>query len=130
MLKSVDIIIEAGRDKGKKFTITEMPAVKMDKWATKALIILGKTGNSFNLAQIDLESLLRSLSNADYEGVEPLLEELLSCATFEKDGVSMVMTSSIADGIVEDWTTLFRLRIEALKLNLGFFEQGDGLTEG
>jgi hypothetical protein len=129
MLKSVDIIIEAGRDKGKKFTITEMPAVKMDKWATKALIILGKTGNSFNLAQIDLESLLRSLSSADYEGVEPLLEELLSCATFEKDGVSMVMTSSIADGIVEDWTTLFRLRIEALKLNLGFFEQGDGSTE-
>jgi hypothetical protein len=129
MLKSVDIIIEAGRDKGKKFTITEMPAVKMDKWATKALIILGKTGNSFNLAQIDLESLLRSLSSADYEGVEPLLEELLSCATFDKDGVSMVMTSSIADGIVEDWTTLFRLRIEALKLNLGFFEQGDGSTE-
>ena len=31
MLKSVDIIIEAGRDKGKKFKITEMPAVKMDK---------------------------------------------------------------------------------------------------
>ena len=40
-----------------------------------------------------------------------------------------VMNSSIADGIIEDWTTLFRLRIEALKLNLGFLEQGDGSTE-
>lgn len=129
MLKSVDIIIEAGRDKGKKFKITEMPAVKMDKWATKALLILGKSGNAFNLAQINLEELLKSLSSANYEGVEPLLEELLSCATFERDGVSMTMTSSIADGIVEDWTTLFRLRIEALKLNLGFLEQGDG-SEG
>lgn len=129
MLKSEDIVIESGRDKGKKFKITEMPATKMDKWATKALLILGKQGTAFNLAQLDLEELLRGLSNADYAGVEPLLEELLSCASFERDGVSMTMTSSIADGIIEDWTTLFRLRIEALKLNLGFLEQGDGSTE-
>lgn len=40
MLKSVEITVEEGRDKGKKFKITEMPAVKMDKWATKALLIL------------------------------------------------------------------------------------------
>lgn len=128
MLKSIDIVIEAGRDKGKMFKITEMPAVKMDKWATKALLLLGKSGSAFNLAQINLEELLSKLSSANYEGVEPLLEELLSCVSFEKDGVSMVMTSSIADSIVEDWTTLFRLRIEALKLNLGFLEEGDGST--
>ena len=67
MLKSVDITIEEGRDKGKRFKITEMPAVKMDKWATKALLILGKSGNAFNLAQINLEELLKSLSNASYE---------------------------------------------------------------
>ena len=39
-LKTKKITIEKGRDAGTTFLLTEMPIVKADKWASRALLAL------------------------------------------------------------------------------------------
>nr|DAS31275.1 MAG TPA: hypothetical protein [Caudoviricetes sp.] len=43
-LKTKTVTIEKGRDKGKKFQITEMPAAKIDNWAMRVLLALAGAG--------------------------------------------------------------------------------------
>lgn len=125
MRKEIEITIEDGRDAGKTFKIVEMSAVQMDRWVTKALRIIGKSGGSIStLASMDITELLMSVINGEEIESNELLDELLSCASFKKDGVFVAMKGSLVESVIEEWLTLFRLRNEALKLNIGFLEQG------
>ncbi|MBO7696959.1 MAG: hypothetical protein J6T10_30380 [Methanobrevibacter sp.] len=129
MRKEKEIKIEEGRDAGKVFKIIEMPAFQMDKWATRALLVLGKSkkGGILAIGSMGMEDLLSSLSDVEYEKAEPLLQELLDCCWFmNSTGTSVQLKKENVDGIVEDWTTLFKLRLEALTLCVGFLGQGDG----
>ena len=129
MRKEVEIKIEAGRDAGKVFKVEEMPAVQMDRWITRALCMLGRSGSGLSMiGGMTMEGLLSAVSKLDFKDSEPLLDELLACCSFKKDGTLVKMTGSMVDSVVEDWTTIFKLRIEALKLNLGFLEEGGDLT--
>ena len=128
MRKEKEIKIEEGRDAGKVFKITEMPAFQMDRWATRALLALGKSqqGGIAALGAMSVQDLLVAFTELDYEKSEPLLQELLECCSFVKNGTSVVLKADVVDGIIEDWVTLPKLRMEALQLNLGFFGEGDG----
>ena len=129
MRKEIEIKIEAGRDAGKVFKVEEMPAVQMDRWITRALCMLGRSGSGLSMiGGMTMEALLQAFSKLDFKDSEPLLDELLACCSFKKDGTLVKMTGSMVDSVVEDWTTIFKLRIEALKLNLGFLEEGGDLT--
>ena len=131
MRKEIEITIEEGRDAGKTFKIVEMPASQMDRWATRAICLFGKSGNGIAvLANMDTGNLLEMLSKIDYEKAEPLLNELLECASFKKDGVYVAMKGALVDSVVEDWTTIFRLRMEALHLSLDFLEEEKGSKSG
>lgn len=122
--KEIEIKIEDGRDAGKTFRITEMGAVQADKWVTKALLLLGKSGMGIGaLTQMSYDDVIKSLSECNYEETEKLLDELLPCCSFLKDGVSVPMKGDMVDSVIEEWTTIFRLRIEVLKVILGFLEQ-------
>lgn len=128
MRKEIEVKIDEGRDAGKVFKITEMPAFQMDRWATRALIALGKSqkGGIAALGSMSIQDVLSAFAELDYEKTEPLLQELLECCSFVKDGTYIPLKRDMVDSIVEEWATLFKLRMEALKLNVGFFEQGDG----
>lgn len=130
MRKEKELTISEGRDAGKTFKITEMSAVQMDRWATKALCLVGKSGNSvielFN--KMNTGGMLEVLGSLGYDEVEPLMEELLGCCAFEKDGAFVQMKGTMVDSVIEDWTTIFRLKKEALDLNLGFLEEGGEST--
>lgn len=129
MRKEIEIKIEEGRDAGKVFKVEEMPAVQMDRWVTRALCMLGRSGSGLSaISGMTMESLLQAFSKLDFKDSEPLLDELLACCSFKKDGSLVRMGGSMTDSVIEDWTTIFKLRIEALKLNLGFLEQGGDLT--
>ena len=129
MRKEIEIKIEAGRDAGKVFKIEEMPAVQMDRWVTRALCMLGRSGSGISaIGGSTMEELLQAFSKLDFKDSEPLLNELLACCSFKKDGTLVKMEGSMVDSVIEDWTTIFKLRIEALKLNLGFLEEGGDLT--
>ena len=128
MRKEIEVKIEEGRDAGKTFKITEMPAFQTDRWATRALMLLGKStkGGIMALGSMEMADIVNAFSELDYEKTEPLLQELLDCCAFVKDGTSVPLKKDMVDSIVEDWTTLFKLRMEALQLHIGFLEQGDG----
>ena len=122
--KEVEIKIEDGRDAGKTFRIVEMGSVQADKWVTRALLLLGKSGKGIGaLTQMSVDEIVESLSSCSYEETEKLLDELLACCSFIKDGASVTMKGDMIESVIEEWTTIFRLRIEALKVNLGFLEQ-------
>lgn len=129
MRKEIEIKIEAGRDAGKVFKVEEMPAVQMDRWVTRSLCALGRSGSGLSAINgMTMEALLKAFSQLDIKDSEPLLDELLACCSFKKDGVLVKMTGEMINSVIEDWTTIFKLRIEALKLNLGFLEEGGDLT--
>lgn len=126
MRKEIEITIEEGRDAGKTFKIVEMSAVQMDRWATRALCLVGKSGsNIVELFGMGADGMLKVLGSLGYESSEPLLNELLECCSFKKDDTFVPMKGSMVESVIEDWTTIFRLRMEALSLNLGFLEIGD-----
>lgn len=125
MRKEIEITIEEGRDAGKTFKITEMSAVQMDRWATKALCLIGKTNASVvELFEMGTSGMIKILGSLGYEASEPLLNELLECCSFKKDGVYVQMKGAMVESVIEDFTTIFRLRSEALAVNLSFLEQG------
>ena len=133
MRKEIEIELnkkeEDGRDTGKKFKITEMPAYQMERWAIRALGAIGKSqaGGVMALASMGLQDVLNAFATADFEKTEPLMNELMECCYFIKGDTTVQLKKEFVDGVVEEWATLLRLKMEALKLNLGFLEQGDGL---
>ena len=64
---------------------------------------------------------LKALANVEYEKAQPLLDELLACCARTDAGVEQRCTPDTVDGYIEDVRTLFKLRVEAAKLNFGFF---------
>jgi len=131
MRKEKEIKIEeaGSRDAGKVFKIEEMPAVPMERWVTRALSALGRCSSGLSIGSgTTVQDLIKAFLKLDPKESEPLLDEMLACCSFKKDGTLVKLSSaSIIDSIIEDWTTISLLRIEAIKLNLGFLEDGGDL---
>ena len=131
MLKSKTITIETGRDKGKSFVITEMPAAQADNWAMRCLLALAGGGVEVEDAQSGMLGMARvalsALGRIPPEVSLPLLDELLGCVqTVLTDGSRRPLDVSLND--VEDFTTLFRLRKEVFQLHIDFLLPALGLT--
>lgn len=133
MRKEKLITISSGRDEGKKFKIREMGAVKTEKWATRALMLLASSNIDLGVDKEKLKGVegwnniaqagLNKLAEIDFNKIEPLLEDLLNCCYFITGNVETQLTSENADTIIEDITTLFKLRQEAFSIHFGFFTQ-------
>lgn len=124
-LKTKELTIEKGRDAGVRFIITEMPVVKADKWATKVLITLMNAGvevPDVSMGMLGVTTmLLSSLQNVDADKAIPLMDELLDCVQIIPEGGSpRKLDLSLND--VQDFTTLWVLRKEALMLHLDFLQ--------
>lgn len=124
-LKTKEVTIEKGRDAGVRFWVTEMPVVKADKWATKVLIALVNAGvevPNVNAGMLGITTmLLSSLQNIAEEKAIPLLDELLDCVQIiPEGGKPRPLDLSMND--VQDFTTLWLLRKEALMLHIDFLQ--------
>lgn len=136
MRKSITVSID---DRGKQlqFKITEMPATKLERWLTRALLLIAAANKGEADDGVDLQVAashlasqgLRALANVRYEDAEPLLEEMLNCCTRIDAGVDQKCTSDSVDGYIEDVQTLFKLRMEAMKLNLSFFTESPSTSQ-
>lgn len=138
MRKEKKITIEdEGRDKGKVFVITEMPASKAEKWAAKALLALSRNGvelpedvQSAGMAGIAVLG-LQALVKLSFEEIEPLMDEMFACVQI-KPGPNefkrpLLQAEDITDGSEEDVqeiTTRLRLRKEVFDLHVGFSRTG------
>ncbi|MDG6310301.1 hypothetical protein P9Z71_08725 [Glaesserella parasuis] len=126
-LKTKKITIEKGRDAGITFKITEMPIAKADKWATKVLLALMSGGFQVPNANEGMLGIARvalsALREIPEEKALPLLDELMDCVEIvTESGATSAVDLSLGD--VQDITTLWLLRKEALSLHIDFLGQG------
>lgn len=127
-LKTKKITIEKGRDAGTTFLLTEMPVIKADRWATKALLALAATGIDVPDASVGILGLtkvaLSAFKQISEEKFIELSEELLAeCVQIvTESGATRPLDLNIND--VQDISTLWTLRKEALMLHIDFLLQG------
>lgn len=132
-LKTKQITIEHGRDKGRVFLITEMSAAHADNWAMRALIALANGGvdlgglspqqGMMGMAGVALDALGRLKA----DDAIPLLNELLNCVQIiPEGGQPRPLNMNFND--VEDFTTLWRLRKEVFALHTDFLQHAFGKT--
>lgn len=132
-LKTKQITIEHGRDKGRVFLITEMSAAHADNWAMRALIALANGGvdlgglspqqGMMGMAGVALDALGRLKA----DDAIPLLNELLDCVQIIPEG-GRPRPLNMDFNDVEDFTTLWRLRKEVFALHTDFLQHAFGKT--
>jgi hypothetical protein len=124
--KEVTIDIQ-DRDQKLTFRIREMPATRLESWIIRALLlvagggVLVPDGADLQAAGRFLsEKGLAALANVDFDKAAPLLDELLSCCSRVVERIEERCTPESVDAYIMNVSTLFKLRMEAIKLNLGF----------
>lgn len=129
-LKTKTITIEKGRDEGKTFVITEMPIIKADNWAMRALFAIANGGIDIeginpNMGMLGMAQVaIKALSGIKPDVGIPLLDELLECVqVLPSSGNARAL---IIDSDIKDLSTMFTLRKEVLSIHIDFLTQGGG----
>lgn len=127
MARKESLITLQDRDQELTFKIREMPATRLEAWIIRAILLLAESG-----AQVpegaDIRAAgafladkgLTALGHVDFAKVRPLLDELLGCCARVVENIEEKCTPESVDNYILDVATLFKLRMEAAKLNLGF----------
>jgi hypothetical protein len=136
MARKETIIKIQDRDQELTFKIREMSATQLESWLIRALLLVAGSG-----AQVPdgsdikaaggylAEKGLAALGAVDFEKAKPLLDEMLGCCSRLVEKVEERCTPESLDAYVQDVGTLFRLRKEAVRLNLGFLgPEGERLS--
>ena len=123
-------VTDEGRDKGKVFVLTEMPALRAEAWAARALLALiaGNVQIPAGFERMGMAGLvqlgLRSLSGLKWEAAEPLLSEMLTCVQIMPDPGVPSVVRNVIDGDIEEIMTLINLRKEIWALHTDFLKAG------
>lgn len=135
--KTIEIESE-GRDKGKTFLVTEMPASKLERWSARALVaVLGgnvpadiQMAAKVSSAAAFASVLNKVLSGLQWDALEPLYSEMLDCIAYVPDPskkATVQLKVSNVDNFIEEVPTLLKLRLAVLEVNFGFFDFVPGL---
>jgi hypothetical protein len=120
-------ISSEGRDKGKVFELTEMPARRVERWAGKAIFALMNAGVDIpeDLQSLGMATLLsiglKSLGKLPFEMAEPLFDEMMECVQLSPDRGNPQVVRGLIESDIEEISTLFLLRKEIFKLHTDFF---------
>lgn len=130
-------ITDEGRDQGKVFVITEMPASQAERWATKAFLALAKAGIELpdNVAEMGMQGLaiigFKALGGIEPQSAFELMDEMFaSCLAVMPDpGKPQVLrgvggVGPIVEGDIEEVKTRFTLRMKIFELHVGFSPGG------
>lgn len=125
--KTSEVTITAeGRDQGKMFVITEMSAMKAERWGIRAAMAMSKADLNIDpqllaagLAGIAVVG-LKGLSGAQFSDLEPLLEELMACVQVVPEPKRPEIRRAVIEDDFEEISTLLKIRYEAFSLTTGF----------
>jgi hypothetical protein len=127
--KIVTIELE-GRDKDKKFLITEMPASQAERWAIRAFLALSHSGVDLpddvlgmGMGGVVAQG-LRSFVGLSWTEAEPLLEEVMTCIQALPDPNDERVTRHLVESDIEEPETRLYLKVEVLDLHTGFSTAG------
>jgi hypothetical protein len=136
MRKSEVFVATEGRDKSKRFLITEMPALKAERWAIRALMALARSGveipddaKGAGMAAL-AHAGLKALHSMTFDEVQPLLDEMWSCVQVIPNPQlpefvrPLVMHEAEGDDL-EEISTIWTLRERIFRLHTDFFLKGN-----
>ena len=125
MLKREPFTVERkGRDLGKTFLLTEMPAFQAYKWAYRAFGAMARSGIEVPQAIVDMGMAgvlamgLKAIVGADFRDAEPLLDELTACVSRVEAAVPNGRPLVATD--IEEPSTYAILHSGVLELHTGF----------
>jgi len=139
-----EVTIAEGSDEGKTFVVSQMPLLRGDRWANRAALALMKSGvdvsalkgldgarsgdftGMLDIAEI-LNAVLKALGGIEEHVAQELLDELLTVVKLKlPDGATrpIIVPTEHAPGDITSIATLWKLRIEAIKVNLDFLKAG------
>lgn len=127
-------VTDDGRDKGKQFQLTEMPADQGERWAMRALLAMTSAGVQIpdNVAEAGMAGIaavgLKALSAINYDAAEPLLAEMFGCVQIVMPGMPPRPLLEGSGGDIEEIKTRIKLRVEVLKLHVDFSQAAAKLT--
>jgi hypothetical protein len=131
--KTARVTIDAdGRDKGKTFVVTELPALDIERWTVRLVLALGKNG--VNLPGVQADSgfagiagvLWALLAQVSPEEAETLMATMLEGLKIDE---GKIIRELVTDDI-EEPETLLQLRMAWVDLHSGFFAKGGRLIWG
>lgn len=126
--KETVITLEDGRDKGKRIKITEMSAWDATEWADD--ILLSALGNGIELSHVaGMASVAEMgqalLSKIPKEDTKEAVAKLLSCCKYLPDPKNQSIELDIDKETLEEAASFYKLRIEAFKLHVDFFQTAE-----
>ena len=125
--KTKNVTIDAeGRDKGKTYLLTEMPASQAERWAFRAFQALARAGVDIpeNVSGAGMAGLavvgLRALGSMSYLEAADLMDEMFSCVKIVRDKSHADLASPLIEEDIEEVATRLFLRGEVFELHTGF----------
>lgn len=137
----VTTITKEGRDKDKRFLITELPAMQAEKWAIRAgqaifgaglndpsvqgmlnqdreNVVQGMAG----IQSVGVLALLKGLAGAPWHVTESLLDEMMTCVKYIPMAGDKTTATSLGmyQDEIEEVSTILQLRQDAIELHTGF----------
>lgn len=127
--KTANVTIQdEGRDRGKVFVLTELPASKSESWAYRALLALIAGGvevpsgfERMGMAGM-AEMGIRALSSLKWEVAEPLLAEMWECVQIMPDPAKPQLIRNLIEEDIEEIATRIKLRAEVWALHADFLK--------
>lgn len=121
-------VVDEGRDLGKVFILTEMPASRAESWAMRVLMALAagnvelppgfeRSGMS-GLAQLGI----KAMAGLKWEVAEPLLAEMWECVQMMPDATKPHIVRALIEEDVEEIMTRVKLRAAIWTLHTGFLK--------
>ena len=120
-------IQDKGRDFGKTFVLTEMPASKAESWAIRCILALINGGVELpeDFEQMGMAGMaeigIQALSGLKWDIAEPLLNEMWSCVQIMPDLSKPQLVRGLIEEDIEEIATRIKLRMEIWKLHTAFF---------
>lgn len=127
-------VTDEGRDQGRVYLLTEMPASQAEKWAARAFLAMARSGVEIpdNVAEYGLAGLamvgLKALGGVSFELAEPLLDEMMRCVQRIEDPTRRHMTRPLVENDIEEISTRLQLRKAVFGLHVDFSEAGGALS--
>lgn len=133
MRKVKDVAIELeGRDRGKVFRLTEMPASQAEEWGIRFITGISRSGVDLpdGMDQMGMAGIvffgLSALSKIEWSTAKPLLDEMMACvqrveflASGQQGAVRVLVENDIEEVATRMW-----LRDQIIELHVGFTVAG------
>ena len=127
-------VADEGRDKGKVFFITEMPASQAEKWAMRAFLAMAQSGVELpeGVSDLGFAGIVRmgmtALSKIPFGLTEPLMDEMMACVQFMPNAANPSIVRPLVESDIEEIATRLKIRAQVLSLHSGFSIGGDQST--